>query len=63
MTIFTFPSPQVLGYWGDIVASPYFSFGVDCETPNKHAEGLFEILNKVAHIARIICTCLVALFI
>ena len=45
------PSPQVLGYWGDIVASPYFSFGVDCETPNKYAEGLYEILNKVYHYA------------
>lgn len=38
---------EVMGYWGDIVCSPYFAFGVDCETSNKHAEGLFEIYNKV----------------
>eukprot|EP01039_Chlorochromonas_danica_P005549 gene5549-6111_t len=37
---------QVRGYWGDIVCSPYFAFGIDCDTPNKLAEGLFEILNK-----------------
>jgi hypothetical protein len=36
----------VRGYWGDIVCSPYFAFGVDCDTPNPHAEGLFEIYNK-----------------
>lgn len=36
----------VRGYWGDIVCSPYYAFGVDCPVPNKHAEGLFEILNK-----------------
>lgn len=34
------------GFWGDIVISPYFSFGIDCETNNKHSEGLFEIINK-----------------
>ena len=38
---------EVRGLWTDIVASPYYSFGVDCETPNKFAEGLFEIYNKV----------------
>lgn len=38
---------EIRGYWGDIVCSPYFSFGVDCDTPNKLAEGLFEIINKV----------------
>lgn len=38
---------EVMGYWGDIVCSPYFAFGVDCDTPNKFAEGLFEIYNKV----------------
>jgi len=37
---------EVLGFWGDITAGPYFSFGVDCDTPNAQAEGLFEILNK-----------------
>jgi len=37
---------EVKGFWGDIVISPYFSFGIDCETNNKHSEGLFEILNK-----------------
>eukprot|EP01041_Mallomonas_annulata_P012230 gene12230-25681_t len=37
---------EVKGFWADIVASPYFSFGIDCDTPNVFAEGLFEILNK-----------------
>jgi Domain of unknown function (DUF4471) len=38
---------EVRGLWTDIVSSPYYSFGVDCETPNAFAEGLFEIFNKV----------------
>lgn len=38
---------EVRGLWTDIVASPYFSFGIDCETTNKFSEGLFEIYNKV----------------
>ncbi len=37
---------EVKGYWGDIVASPYFSYGIDTDTPNKLSEGLFQILNK-----------------
>lgn len=37
---------EVKGFWGDIVISPYFSFGIDCETNNKYSEGLFEIINK-----------------
>lgn len=37
---------EVKGFWADIVSSPYFSFGIDCEVPNKFAEGLFEIYNK-----------------
>eukprot|EP01036_Dinobryon_divergens_P031277 gene31277-40647_t len=37
---------EVSGYWGDIVCSPYFSFGIDCETADKFSEGLFEIYNK-----------------
>ena len=37
---------EVRGFWADVVASPYFTFGVDCETPNKFAEGLYEIFNK-----------------
>ena len=37
---------EVRGYWGDIVCSPYFSFGTDCDTPCKFSEGLFEIQNK-----------------
>jgi dynein assembly factor 3, axonemal len=37
---------EVKGYWGDMINSPYFSFGVDCETTNAHAAGLFEIVNK-----------------
>jgi dynein assembly factor 3 len=37
---------EVRGYWGDIVASPYFSLGIDADAPNKFAEGLFEILSK-----------------
>jgi dynein assembly factor 3, axonemal len=39
---------EVKGYWGDIVSSPYFSFGIDSPTPNKFAEGLYEIYNKVS---------------
>lgn len=41
---------EVLGYWGDIVLSPYFAFGIDCERSNSHAEGLFEIINKVINL-------------
>lgn len=29
------------------MCSPYFSFGIDCETPTRFEEGLFEIMNKV----------------
>ena len=36
----------IQGYWSDVVVSPYFTFGYDSETPNKHAEGLYQILNK-----------------
>ena len=36
----------VLGFWGDIVGGPFFSFGVDSDVPNKFAEGLYEIWNK-----------------
>ena len=36
----------IQGYWSDIVVSPYFTFGYDSETPNKHAEGLYQIMNK-----------------
>lgn len=35
------------GYWGDIVCSPYFAIGIDSDVPNKYAEGLYEIMNKV----------------
>lgn len=37
---------EVKGFWGDISVSPFFCFGIDCETPNKYAEELFFILNK-----------------
>eukprot|EP01034_Spumella_vulgaris_P021650 gene21650-27690_t len=37
---------EIKGFWGDISISPYLSFGIDSETPNKHAEGLFDIYNK-----------------
>jgi dynein assembly factor 3 len=36
----------IKGYWGDIVVSPYLSFGVDCATPGELEDGLFEIMNK-----------------
>ena len=36
----------IQGYWSDIVVSPYFTFGYDSDTPNQHAEGLYQILNK-----------------
>ena len=29
------------GYWCDIVCSPFVPVGLDCETPNDHAEELF----------------------
>ena len=39
---------EVKGFWGDIVSSPYFSFGIDTIVKNSDvAEGLFEIVNKV----------------
>ncbi len=41
---------EVQGYWGDIVVSPYLSFGIDSETPNSFAQGLYEIYNKVIEI-------------
>jgi hypothetical protein len=37
---------EVKGYWGDVVCSPYFSFGVDCETTHTLSEALFTILNR-----------------
>lgn len=49
------------GFWGDIVCSPFFALGVDCDTPNKHAEGLYEIINKVRY-SYIIVLCLVYSF-
>jgi hypothetical protein len=40
-----------MGFWGDIMCSPYFAIGIDSDTPNKHAEGLYEIINKVRPLA------------
>ena len=37
---------KVKGYWSDVVVSPYFTLGIDSDTPNKYAEGLYEIMNK-----------------
>mmetsp|Transcript_24464 Transcript_24464/g.35966 ORF Transcript_24464/g.35966 Transcript_24464/m.35966 type:complete len:536 (-) Transcript_24464:109-1716(-) len=42
---------EVKGFWGDIVASPYFCLGVDADSnlpdpASTYTEGLFEILNK-----------------
>lgn len=37
---------EIKGYWSDIVVSPYFGLGTDSDTPNKNAEGLYEIINK-----------------
>ncbi|CAM9444596.1 unnamed protein product, partial [Chrysoparadoxa australica] len=34
------------GFWLDIRVGPFITWGVTCETANKHAEGLFQILNK-----------------
>ena len=34
------------GFWTDIVVGPYQALGTKCHCPNKHAEGLFEIMNK-----------------
>jgi dynein assembly factor 3, axonemal len=36
----------VRGFWGDVVNSPYISFGIYCETPNEFAKDLYKILNK-----------------
>jgi dynein assembly factor 3 len=39
---------EVLGYWGDIVEGPFLGLGINSDSNgNKHAEGLYEILNKV----------------
>lgn len=39
---------EVKGFWGDIVSSPYYSFGIDSIVKNDgFTEGLFEIVNKV----------------
>lgn len=40
---------EIKGFWGDIVGSPYYGFGIDADTrtpANNEAEGLFEIMNK-----------------
>lgn len=37
------------GFWVDIIGSPYFAVGIDCETTSKKAESLFEIHNKVCN--------------
>lgn len=37
---------EVLGYWGDIVNPPYYSFGVHCDINNDYSRSLFEIYNK-----------------
>ena len=34
------------GYWCDLVCSPFVSVGLDCATPNEHAEELFDIYNQ-----------------
>ncbi|CEG46319.1 Dynein assembly factor 3, C-terminal domain [Plasmopara halstedii] len=34
------------GLWTDIIMSPYISFGVYCEKPNRFVEQLFEVHNK-----------------
>jgi dynein assembly factor 3 len=52
---------EVKGFWGDIVSSPYFAIGIDSDTPNKFAEGLYEIINKVRILYRVPClVCLVS---
>jgi Domain of unknown function (DUF4471) len=40
---------QVRGFWLDIRIGPFIPFGVDCDKPNKAAEDLFLIHNKVNH--------------
>lgn len=38
---------EIKGYWGDVVCSPFFALGIDCDTASDSlAEGLFEIINK-----------------
>jgi len=39
-------SKMMKGFWLDIVVSPFVGFGLHSETPNKHVEGLFHILDK-----------------
>lgn len=34
------------GYWGDVRVGPFQCFGVDCETPNQQAKGLFKVIGK-----------------
>ena len=37
---------EIRGFWLDVVVSPYAAFGVECESVNEYAEGLFQVLNK-----------------
>eukprot|EP00595_Chromulina_sp_UTEXLB2642_P001159 CAMPEP_0196763098 /NCGR_PEP_ID=MMETSP1095-20130614/3443_1 /TAXON_ID=96789 ORGANISM="Chromulina nebulosa, Strain UTEXLB2642" /NCGR_SAMPLE_ID=MMETSP1095 /ASSEMBLY_ACC=CAM_ASM_000446 /LENGTH=202 /DNA_ID=CAMNT_0042115609 /DNA_START=182 /DNA_END=786 /DNA_ORIENTATION=+ len=37
---------EVKGYWGDLILSPYYTFGVDSDTPNNYATSLYDIYNK-----------------
>ena len=34
------------GLWTDIVCSPFISLGIDSDTPNEHAEEIFDIYNQ-----------------
>ena len=35
-----------LGFWTDIVVSPFVSLGLDCEKPNQVTQDLFKVVNK-----------------
>jgi dynein assembly factor 3 len=50
---------EVQGYWGDIVVSPFIGLGISSDTPNRHAEGLYEMYNKVGNDIQtnILCDC------
>ena len=37
---------QILGYWMDIVVSPYVTFGIDCDRTRSFADSLFHVINQ-----------------
>jgi dynein assembly factor 3 len=49
----THESCLVRGYWGDIIISPYISFGVECDVEPEKTK-LFKVANKYFFLMNII---------